>query len=116
MPSSRPWIRGQQDVDSTLTALNGEAVQRIHAGLEGTDTAVAFDEKISELITQPGRGAAGVRGARHLRRELPREVPRGRPAQAAARADRSTVPHASAGPGAERAGPCHVFSRTARSQ
>lgn len=45
-------LRGQQDVDSTLTALNGEAVQRIHAGLEGTDTAVAFDEKISELITQ----------------------------------------------------------------
>lgn len=43
---------GQNDVDTTLSTLQGAAVERIHAGLEGTQTAGAFDEKITELITQ----------------------------------------------------------------
>lgn len=45
-------VSGQAEVDGILERLNGTAVERIHAGLEGTQTATAFDEKITELIQQ----------------------------------------------------------------
>ncbi len=45
-------VNGQQEVDGVLEALHGTAVERIHQGLEGTQTATAFDEKITELIQQ----------------------------------------------------------------
>ena len=107
-------IRGQQDVDSTLTALNGEAVQRIHAGLEGTDTAVAFDEKISELITQlkealPAFEALGTFVVNYL------EVPRGRPRAGGgpARLTAAQFLTSQQGPALNAPGRIAVFSRSA---
>lgn len=43
---------GAEELGSTLETLKGQAVERIHSGLEGTKTADAFDAKITELSGQ----------------------------------------------------------------
>lgn len=41
---------GRVEVDALLATLQGSAVEGIHRGLEGTQTAVAFDQNITEFI------------------------------------------------------------------
>lgn len=43
---------GQAELEGILEALRGTAVADIHVALEGTSTAGAFDEKVTELTTQ----------------------------------------------------------------
>ncbi len=43
---------GQAEVEGVLETLRGTAVADIHVALEGTSTAGAFDEKVTELVTQ----------------------------------------------------------------
>ena len=43
---------GQGELEGILEALRGSAVADIHVALEGTQTAQAFDEKVTELTTQ----------------------------------------------------------------
>lgn len=43
---------GQAELEGILEALRGSAVAEIHVALEGTQTAQAFDEKVTELTTQ----------------------------------------------------------------
>jgi hypothetical protein len=43
---------GQAELEGVLEALRGSAVAEIHVALQGTDTAQAFDEKVTELVTQ----------------------------------------------------------------
>ena len=43
---------GQAELKGILEALRGTAVADIHVALEGTSTAGAFDEKVTELTTQ----------------------------------------------------------------
>lgn len=43
---------GQAELEGVLEALRGSAVADIHVALQGTDTAQAFDEKVTELTTQ----------------------------------------------------------------
>lgn len=45
-------VAGQQEVQGVLEALNGTAVADIHVALAGTDTAAAFEEVVTELVTQ----------------------------------------------------------------
>jgi len=45
-------VTGQQEVEGVLEALNGTAVSDIHVALAGTDTAAAFEEVVTELVTQ----------------------------------------------------------------
>lgn len=45
-------VTGQQEVQGVLEALNGTAVSDIHVALAGTDTAAAFEEVVTELVTQ----------------------------------------------------------------
>lgn len=45
-------VAGQMEVQGVLEALNGTAVADIHVALAGTDTAAAFEQVVTELITQ----------------------------------------------------------------
>lgn len=45
-------VTGQQEVQGVLEALNGSAVADIHVALAGTDTAAAFEEVVTDLVTQ----------------------------------------------------------------
>lgn len=43
---------GMHELDGVLGGLRGGAVSEIHVALQGTDTAQAFDEKVTELVHQ----------------------------------------------------------------
>ena len=43
---------GQAELEGILEALRGTAVADIHVALQGTTTADAFDEKVTQLVTQ----------------------------------------------------------------
>ena len=43
---------GQVELEGILEALRGTAVADIHVALQGTTTADAFDEKVTELVVQ----------------------------------------------------------------
>ena len=45
-------VNGQAEVQGVLDALQGTAVADIHVALAGTDTAQAFDEVVTDLVTQ----------------------------------------------------------------
>ena len=45
-------VNGQAEVQGVLEALQGTAVADIHVALAGTDTAQAFDEVVTDLVTQ----------------------------------------------------------------
>ena len=45
-------IAGQQEVEGVLEALNSTAVSDIHVALAGTDTAAAFEETVTDLVTK----------------------------------------------------------------
>lgn len=45
-------VAGQMEVQGVLEALNGTAVADIHVALAGTDTAQAFEQVVTELVTQ----------------------------------------------------------------
>lgn len=46
---NRALQAGKADIEGLLSTLRGQAVQGIHKGLEGTQTAGAFDEKITQF-------------------------------------------------------------------
>lgn len=43
---------GQGELEGILDALRGTAVADIHVALQGTSTAAAFDEKVTEVTTK----------------------------------------------------------------